>query len=130
MGKKSFNSDEYFDHLVSFKNFKVEGKISRFDFHNALQKENYIMTAQEIDILFNILDIKKDGFIDREEWNTKIKSTSDSLFKIQDLIKKNNLEIEDILFRMQIDHNKNEILTFYPFKASKFYNNQRNGSSR
>lgn len=104
--------------MVSLKNFRVEGKISRFDFHKALQKENYNLTAQELDFLFNILDSKKDGFIDREEWNAKIKSTACPLFKIQDLIRKNNLEIEDILFRIQIDIKRNELLTFYPFKAS------------
>ena len=63
--------------------------------------------------------MKKDGFIDREEWNLKIKSTSDPLFKIQDLIRKNNLEIDDILYRILIDRNKIENLNFFQFKTSK-----------
>ncbi len=111
---------------MSHKTHRVEGKLSRLDFHNAFLKENYHLGAQEIDNLFDILDSKKDGFIDREEWNNKIKSISDPLFKIQDLIKKNNLEIDDILFRMQIDPNKNESLNLIQFKASSSIHLNRN----
>ncbi len=115
---------------MSHKTHRVEGKLSRLDFHNAFQKENYHLGAQEIDYLFDILDTKKDGFIDREEWNSKIKSISDPLFKIQDLIKRNNLEIDDILFRMQIDPNKNEPLNFIQFKTSSTIYLNRNEITR
>lgn len=118
--KKNFNSDEYYDQLLAYKVHKNENRISNYDFHKAMGKEKYGFSAEEIEALFKILDTKKDNFIDRDEWNEKVRSIHEPLFKILDLIKKNELEIEDILFRMQIDPKKNEFLDFYKFKTSKY----------
>jgi len=84
-------------------------------------KEKYGFSAEEIEALFKLIDSKEDHYIDREEWNDKIRSIYEPLFRVLDIIKKNTLEIEDILFRMQIDPRKNEYLDFFNFKTSKKY---------
>jgi hypothetical protein len=117
--KKNFNSDEYYDFLISMKVHKDENRISNYDFHKAIGKEKLGFSSEEIEALFQNIDSKKDGFIDRDEWNSKIRTIHEPLFKITDLIKKNNLEIEDIMFRMQIDPKRNELLDFTNFKLSK-----------
>jgi len=116
--KKNFNSDEYFDQLLSYKVHKDETKISNYDFHKAMDREKYNFSAEEIEALFRLLDTKKDNFIDREEFSEKVRSIYEPLFKMLDIIKKNELEIEDILFRMQIDPKRNEFLDFFKFKSS------------
>jgi len=116
--KKNFNANEYFDQLLSYKVHKDEKRISNYDFHKAMGKENYGFSAEEVETLFNALDSKKDKYLDREEWCEKIKSINDPLLRVLDIIKKNSLEIEDILYRMQIDKNKNEMLNFFNFKTS------------
>ncbi len=116
--KKNFNADEYFDQLLSYKVHKDETKISNYDFHKAMGREKYGFSAEEIDCLFKILDTKGDGLIDREEWCEKIRSIHEPLFRILDIIRKNCLEIEDIMFRMQLDTMKNEMMDFFKFKTS------------
>ena len=113
--KKNFNSDEYFDLLLSYKVHKDENKISNYDFHKAMGKEKYGFSAEEIEALFRILDSKKDNYLDREEWADKVRSIYEPLFRVLDIIRKAELEIEDILFRMQIDPKKNEKLDFFKF---------------
>ena len=119
--KNNFNSDEYFDHLLSYKVHKDENKISNFDFHKAIGKEKYSFSAEEIEALFRHLDGKKDGFIDREEFNEKVRSIFEPLFRVLDILRKNELEIEDIMFRMQLDMKRNEQMDFFKFKAKMRY---------
>jgi len=118
LNKKNFNTDEYYDKLLAYKVHKDENKISNYDFHKAMGKEKYGFSAEEIEALFKILDTKKDGFIDREEFNEKVRSVYEPLFRVRDIILKNELEIEDILFRMQINPKINEQYDFFKFKAS------------
>ena len=84
---KSYNVHEYFDHLKEKKIYKVEDKIGREDFHNALVSDKYGFTAEETNHLFDLLDANKDGYIDRNEWVAKVRSIHDPLFRIQDIIK-------------------------------------------
>lgn len=119
--KKNFNSDEYFDQLLAYKLHKSEGRMTAYDFHKSIQKEKYGFSAEEIDFLFSCLDTKKDGFLDREEWNDKVRSIHEPMFRILDIIKKNGLEIEDIMFRMRLDPKVNEKLDFFKFKSSKLF---------
>ena len=63
-----------------------------------------------------MIDKKKDGVIDREEFVSAVTFESRALFRVQDVIKRNALDIEDIAFRLEIDMNKNEILDYIGFK--------------
>lgn len=105
--------------MLSYK-AQTHGKfLHKSEFQKALQIENFNFTLQEISSLFHLFDLKKDDSIDRDEWNIKMKTPSDPLLRIQEVIKKNCLDIEDILFRMKIDLNKNESMDYTSFKTSK-----------
>ena len=113
---KSYNVHEYFDHLKEKKIYKVEDKIGREDFHNALVSDKYGFTAEETNHLFDLLDANKDGYIDRNEWVAKVRSIHDPLFRIQDIIKTYELDIEDIIHRLDISTEKNEKFDLTNFK--------------
>ena len=83
-------------------------------------KEDFKFSAQELDSIFHYLDDDKDGFINRKDWNKIMRATQEAIYKFHDLIRKNSLEIEDLLFRMQIDSSKNERFNFFQFKSSKY----------
>ena len=123
--QRNITPDEYFDILLSYKTQKHGNFLYKSEFMKALQIENYNFTLQELSTLFHYFDIKKDDTIDKDEWNTKLKTPSDPLLRIQEIIKKNNLDIEDILNRMQIDPNKNESLDYTTFKTSKLILNKK-----
>lgn len=120
--QKNLSIDEYFDVFISYKNQGIiNGFLNKSDFQKALQIENYNYTLQEISVLFQFFDLKKDDVIDRDEWNTRLKTPSDPIFRIQDIIKKNCLEIEEIFYRMEIDINRNDSYDFNTFKMSISY---------
>lgn len=115
--RNSLKHDEYFNHLLSYKKNMSDNTLNRIDFHKALTAENFPFSAEEIDYLFKSFDKKKDNLIDREEFNTTLFKVYKALYRIQDIIKKNNLEIEDLLYRMGIEANKKEKFDFFKFKA-------------
>ena len=116
MKHNQLKEEEYFERFNRFKNNRTENLLNRYDFHFALEKENFSFSAEERDIIFNAMDKKKDDLIDREEFVSFLKVVHDPLFKLQDTIKKNSLEIEEIIFRMNINANKPEVLDFWSFK--------------
>jgi Ca2+-binding EF-hand superfamily protein len=128
---RNMTIEEYFDLLLSYKVHKsTSGYLTKDEFQKGLQIENFNFTLQEIAFLFNLFDIKKDNVLDRDEWLTKLKTPSDPLFRIQDLIKKNGLEIEDILHRMDIHPKLNEAFDLTAFKHSTYKMIIRNAAPR
>jgi Ca2+-binding EF-hand superfamily protein len=122
ISKMSVRPNEYYDTLLLKKLYRVDNNFNRLDFHRVLNLEGYDFTAEEIDFIFRLIDTKKDNLIDREEFLKFVQRVHNALYKIKDLIKHENLEIEDILYKMNI--NKfNEKLTkrfdFLNFKMSK-----------
>ena len=117
MKRRTLNEDEYFDMFLRFKSNRTDNFLNRYDFHNCLKKDNYEFSAEEIDLIFNAIDNKKDNIIDRNEFTSFLRIVHDPVYKLQDTIKKYNLEIEEILFRMNIDINKQEVYDFFTFKS-------------
>ena len=74
-------------------------------------------SAEEVDHIFNVIDSKGDGVIDREEFVKAVTKVYRPLSQIQDIIKRNRLDIEDICFRIEIDMNRNEVLDYIAFKG-------------
>ena len=107
---------EYFSHLLSYNINRNDNSITRYDFHRCCLAEKLSFSAEEIDHVFDLIDKKKDGVIDREEFLSAVTFESRALFRVQDVIKRNALDIEDIAFRLEIDMNKNEILDYIGFK--------------
>jgi hypothetical protein len=117
-----YSLDEYFEHLLCIKVNVNEKKLTKSEFFKAMKKDNYNFSAQEIHFLFKCLDKKCDNFLDKEEFTEKLKLLSDPIFIIQDFIKKNKLNIEDILNRMQIERNKNIEVDYINFRISIIIN--------
>ena len=108
--------DEYFSHLLSYNNIQTVNNISRYDFHKICLIEKYPYSASEIDHIFDMIDLKKDNYIDRKEFNTVINKISYPLYQVQNTIRQNRLDIDDIAFRLEIDKNVNRKLNFTQFE--------------
>ena len=108
--------DEYYSHLLSYNNIQTVNNISRYDFHKICLMEKYPYSAQEIDHIFDIIDLKKDNYIDRSEFNTVISKVLYPLYQVQNTIRRNRLDIDDIAFRLEIDKNVNKKLNFIQFE--------------
>ncbi|MCQ2816250.1 MAG: HU domain-containing protein [archaeon] len=113
--RKHLKTDEYFDHLLSYNKSTKNKLITRQDFIKILQREKIGFSAEEIDHLFTYIDFKKDGVIDREEFVTRVCYVSKPLSVFQDIIKKNNLDIEDLCHRMGITTSTDRNLTYSEF---------------
>jgi Ca2+-binding EF-hand superfamily protein len=112
----NLKTDEFFSHLLTYTNSRTNTKISRYDFHKICLNYKFNYSAEEIDHIFNMIDENKDGFIDRKEWNKIIKKIDKPLYQIQDVIKKNKLDIEEIMYTMEIEPTKNQRLNFNQFE--------------
>ncbi len=67
MNRHTFTSEEGFRKLASH-GAQKEGKINRFEFHRAIKAENFNFNAPQVDFLFKLLDMNRDGYIDMGEW--------------------------------------------------------------
>jgi Ca2+-binding EF-hand superfamily protein len=101
--KMSVRPHEYYDTLLLKKTYRIDNNLTRLDFHRVLNLEGYDFTAEEIDFIFKSMDTKKDNVIDREEFLKYILRVYNALYKIKDIIKQENLEIEDILYKMNLN---------------------------
>ena len=120
--KMSVKANEYYDQLLLKKPYRMDNNLTRFDLHKVFSIDGYNFSAEEIDYLFKRIDSKKDEVIDREEFLKFVNKVHHSLYKIKDIIKKEKLEIEDLMYKMIIDRKKqNEMkrFDFLNFKMSK-----------
>ena len=113
-----FKVEEYFDHLLLNNVSTLDKVITRLNWIKYLQKEKLGFSAEELDKLFDWIDTKKDGVIDREEFVYKFNHTLKPLTLIQDIIHTNKLDIEDLAHHMKIDINKAD-LENYDLEAFK-----------
>jgi Ca2+-binding EF-hand superfamily protein len=97
------NINEYFDHLLSYNIFRSENIIYPDDFERVIQLEQLPFTVAEISKIFDFLDSKKDGFIDRMEFINSIKNVPHPISTIQNYIINNNLSIVDLAYKMEIE---------------------------
>ena len=113
---KKMKIDEYYSHLLSYNNIQTVNNISRYDFHKICMIEKYPYSAQEIDHIFDMIDLKKDNYIDRAEFNTAISKVLHPLYQVQNTIRRNRLDIDDVAFRIEVDKNINKKLNFTQFE--------------
>ena len=108
--------DEYFSHLLSYNNIQTVNNISRYEFHKICIIEKYPYSAAEVDHIFDMIDLKHDNIIDRSEFNTVINKVLHPLYQVQNVIRRNRLDIDDIAFRLELDKNRIQILNFTQFE--------------
>jgi len=111
--KKLYMKDnEYYDHLLLKKPNRSDNTLTKPDLQKFFNSE-FNFNSEEIDFLFRRMDFKKDGVIDREEFLKFANLVNDALFKIKDVIKKEKLDIEELMYKMNIDRkNKKESKRF------------------
>jgi Ca2+-binding EF-hand superfamily protein len=120
--KMSVKANEYYDQLLLKKPYRMDNNLTRFDLHKVFSIDGYYFSAEEIDYLFKRIDSKNDGVIDREEFLKFVNKVHHALYKIKDIIKKEKLEIEDLMYKMVIDRKKQKEMKrfdFLNFKMSK-----------
>ena len=97
------NPSEYFDRLLSY-NINTKLKvISRLNWIKYMQLEKFEFHAEDLDQLFNWIDIKKDNVIDLDEFTERYQYTIKPLSIMKNIIHNNKLDIEDLAHRMKID---------------------------
>ena len=80
--------NKYFDHLLSYNICRKDNVIYPDELERLFQLEEYDFTPEEIYLIFNYLDSKKDGYIDRQEFISAFKTIPYPITMIQDYIKK------------------------------------------
>ena len=95
--------NKYFEHLLSYNICRKENIIFPDEFQRLLQLEEYDFTPEEIYLIFNYLDSKKDGYIDRQEFISAFKEIPYPVTMLQEFIKKNNFSVGDIAYKVGID---------------------------
>ena len=116
ISQRNLKPDEYFDFLISYNKSTKDKVIKRLNWINYLQNENKKFTAEELDNLFNWVDTKKDGVVDREEFLNKFEYTLNPLTTIKDIIRDNKLDIEDLAHRMNISTTELQEYDYETFK--------------
>ena len=108
-GKEIDEISRYFDHLLSYNICRRANIIYPDELERLFQLEQYDFTPEESNLIFNYMDSKKDGFIDRIEFINTFKKIPHPVSTIYDYVKNNNLSLSDIAYRMGIDlYNINE----------------------
>ena len=96
-------SDAYFNHLLSYNICRYENAFTLEEFERLLQLEKYSYTLQDIRNIFRYIDFKRDGIIDREEWNRTINKIPHPITTMQNYIRDHKMTIEELAYKMSID---------------------------
>ena len=106
--ERKFSAEEFFDHLLLYNISSKDKGITRLNWIKFLQKQKIDFTAEEIDKLFDWIDTKKDGVIDKEEFLYRYNYTIKPLSVIKDIILQNKLDIEDLAHHMNFNLTNSE----------------------
>ena len=97
------NISEYFDHLLSYNICRRENVIYPDELERLFQLEQYSFNIQEINSIFNFIDTKQDGFIDRIEFINSIRNVPHPISTVINYMKNNGITIADIAYKMDFD---------------------------
>ena len=97
------NISEYFDHLLSYNICRRENIIFPDELERLLQLEQFSFTIPEINLIFNFIDTKKDGFIDRIEFINSIRNVPHPISSTINYMKNNRITVADIAYKMDLD---------------------------
>ena len=90
------------------------------DFVLAILQEPYEpqFSEEQLEFIFNKMDLNKDGRLDRNEFRYAITKENNALQKMHDIIKNLRLTIDDLSYRLEIGKNpENQNWNFYQFKT-------------
>ena len=95
--------NKYFEHLLSYNICRKSNEIYPEEFERLLQLEEYDFNLDEINLIFNYIDSKHDGYIDRQEFINAFRQIPYPVIILHDFIKKNNYSVGDIAYKVGID---------------------------
>ena len=108
-GKEIDELSRYFDHLLSYNICRKANVIYPDELERLFQLEQYDFTPEESHAIFNYMDSKRDGFVDRIEFINTFKAIPHPVSTIYDFINRKNLSLGEIAYKMGIDlYNINE----------------------
>lgn len=105
MFKTGYSSETSFELFLQRVDKIIQRKLSRVDFHRALNSVEELrgFTAPEIDGLFKLLDTNQDGYIEVEEWRSRIYEDSQNpLQMLREIVQNNRITSDDLLFKMHL----------------------------
>jgi len=111
---------QYFNRLLSYNYLRSENTMGLEDFVLAILQEPYepMFSEEQLQFLFRKMDTNKDGRLDRKEFRYALTKDHNCLLKMQDIIKKLRLTVDDLAYRLEIEKNPENInLNFYQFKT-------------
>ena len=114
------NTNQYFNRLLSYNYLRLENTMGMQDFVLAILQEPYTpqFTQEQLEFIFHKMDLNKDGRLDRNEFKYSITKENNALHKMQDIVKKLKLTVDDIAYRLELEKNPENInLNFYQFKT-------------
>ena len=101
MFKNNLSSETTFDLFLKHTGKVVQKRLTRVDFHKALNICNLSFSAPEIDGLFYLLDLNQDGELELDEWRSRIYEDSlNPLQMLREVVTNNRLTSDDLLFKM------------------------------
>jgi Ca2+-binding EF-hand superfamily protein len=116
----NMNSNQYFNRLLSYNYLRAENTMGVQDFVLAILQEPYEpqFSEKQLEFIFHKMDTNKDGRLDRNEFKKAITKENNALFKMQNIVKKLRLTIDDLAYRLELEKNpETQNLNFYQFKT-------------
>ena len=114
--KKKISVNKYYDHLLSYNFLRKFNHLPKRAFILALQQEPFNYNEQQSNYIFEKMDLNHDGIVDRDEFKKTVTQEYNVLIKFQDEIKKMKLDLDAIAYRLNINKDINQKLSFYPYK--------------
>jgi Ca2+-binding EF-hand superfamily protein len=120
MKNLGMNTNQYFNRLLSYNYLRADNTMGMQDFILAILQEPYEpkFSEKQLEFIFKKMDENKDGRLDRKEFKFAVTKENNALLKMQDIVKKLRLTVDDLAYRLELEKNpENQNLTFYQFKT-------------
>ena len=114
------NTNQYFNRLLSYNYLRSENTMGIQDFVLAILQEPYVpqFSEEQLVFIFHKMDTNKDGRLDRKEFKYSVTKENNALLKMQDIVKRLRLTIDDLAYRLELEKNpENQNINFYQFKT-------------
>jgi len=104
----------------------------KIDFVLAIQQEDFEppFTEEQLSFIFDKMKTNNSGILERSEFKNAINKEHNALFKMQDIVKKAKLSLEDLAFRFEINYKDDKRrMNFWEFKnkmkkINSYYTNE------
>ena len=124
--------DEYFNRLLSYNYLRSRNAMHKIDFVLAIQQEDFEppFTEEQLSFIFDKMKTNNSGILERSEFKNAINKEHNALFKMQDIVKKAKLSLEDLAFRFEINYKDDKRrMNFWEFKnkmkkINSYYTNE------